>query len=191
LEISVLLLSGAVAAGAESTAPAFTQEDIFVSGHENYECEAVETVDGTIYLNVRSKHGRNCRAYAWSRDGGKSWSNVEFDETLLSPQCQASIVRFTEQSRSGKNRVLFSNPASKARTRMTVRISYDECKTWTSGRVLNEGPSAYSDLCIAPDMTICCLYERGNRHAYEWLTLARFNLDWLSNGRDRLDKAHR
>jgi sialidase-1 len=155
------------------------------------ECEAVETVAGTVYLNMRSKHGKNRRVYAWSKDGGETWSDVEFDDTLLSPQCQASIVRFTDQSRNGKNRVLFSNPASKARTRMTVRISYDECKTWNEGRVLNEGPSAYSDLCIAPDMTICCLYERGDKGTYERLTFARFNLEWLSNGTDRLEKANR
>ncbi len=152
------------------------------------ECEAVETVDGAVYLNIRSKHGKNRRIYAWSKDGGESWSEVEFDDTLISPQCQASIVRFTDESRHDRNRVLFSNPAAMSRTRMTVRISYDECKTWNAGRVLHEGPSAYSNLCIAPDMTICCLYERGNKQAYERLTFVRLSLPWLSNETDRLRK---
>jgi sialidase-1 len=152
------------------------------------ECEAVETIDGSVYLNVRSKHGKNRRIYAWSKDGGKSWSEVDFDDTLISPQCQASIVRYTDASRHDKNRVLFSNPAATSRTRMTVRISHDECKTWNAGRVLHEGPSAYSNLCIAPDMTICCLYERGDKHAYERITFARFNLQWLSNETDRLEE---
>lgn len=150
------------------------------------ECEAVETVDGAVYLSIRSKHGKNRRIYAWSKDGGESWSDVEFDGTLISPQCQASIVRFTDEQRHDRNRVLFSNPAATSRTRMTVRISYDECKTWNVGRVLHEGPSAYSNLCIASDMTICCLYERGDKHAYERLTFARFNIEWLSNETDRL-----
>ena len=152
------------------------------------ECEAVETSDGSVYLNMRSKHGKKRRLHAWSEDGGESWSDVEFDDTLISPECQASIVRFTDRSRHDKNRILFANPASTSRTRMTVRISYDECRTWNAGRVLHEGPSAYSDLCIAPNMTICCLYERGEKRAYERLTFARFNLQWLSNETDRLGK---
>jgi len=68
---------------------------------------------------------------------------------------------------------------------MTVRISYDECRTWNAGRVLFPGPSAYSDLAMAPDMTGLCLYERGDQHPYQTLTLARFDLDWLTDGKDR------
>ena len=69
---------------------------------------------------------------------------------------------------------------------MTVRISYDECRSWNDGKLLCAGPSAYSSLCVAPDMTICCLYERGQEHPYETLTLARFSLEWLTDGDDRL-----
>jgi len=152
-------------------------------------CAVVDADTGGVWLTfTRNNDGVFVTK---SKDDGETWSDVEFDDTLLSPQCQASIVRFTDQSRNGKNRVLFSNPASKARKRMTVRISYDECKTWNEGRALNEGPSAYSDLCIAPDMTICCLYERGDKGTYERLTFARSNLEWLSNGTERLEKANR
>ena len=69
---------------------------------------------------------------------------------------------------------------------MTVRVSYDECQTWTVSKLLNKGPSAYSDLAIAPDMTICCLYERGEKYRYEKVTFAQFNIEWLSNGADYL-----
>jgi sialidase-1 len=69
---------------------------------------------------------------------------------------------------------------------MTVTVSYDECQTWPVSRLLNKGPSAYSDLTVAPDMTICCLYERGEKSAYEKVTLAQFNIEWLSNGADNL-----
>ena len=150
------------------------------------ECTAAETVDGRVYLNMRSYHGKNRRACAWSDDGGATWSDVKLDETLIEPVCQASVVRFTDAKRHDKNRVLFSNPASKKRTRMTVRISTDECKTWSAGKVVYAGPSAYSDLCVRPDMTICCFYERGEKSAYEKITLARFNLEWLTDGKDRI-----
>ena len=33
---------------------------------------------------------------------------------------------------------------------MTVRISYDDDKTWPLKKVLHEGPSAYSNLVVLP-----------------------------------------
>jgi len=158
-----------------------------LAGEKRSECTAVETVDGRIYLNMRGHHkGNHLRAHAWSDDGGATWSDVKLDETLIEPVCQASVIRLTDAKRHDKNRVLFSNPACKKRERMTVRISTDECKTWSAGKVVHAGPSAYSDLCVRPDMTICCFYERGERSAYEKITLARFNLEWLTDGKDRI-----
>ncbi|MDE0088717.1 MAG: sialidase family protein, partial [Candidatus Poribacteria bacterium] len=66
------------------------------------------------------------------------------------------------------------------------RISYDECRSWNDGKVLHEGPAAYSDLCIDSDMNISCLYERGERGAYEMLSFAKFDLAWLTDGEDTL-----
>jgi len=71
---------------------------------------------------------------------------------------------------------------------MTVRLSYDEGKTWPVARTLHEGPSAYSCLVILPEMTIGCLYEGGREHRREWLRLARFSLEWLTEGADKLPK---
>jgi len=39
-------------------------------------------------------------------------------------------------------------------------------------------------LAVAANGTICCLYERGDAHPYARLTLARFNLAWLTDGMD-------
>ncbi len=150
------------------------------------ECTAVEATDGRVYLNMRSYHGKNRRAYAWSQDGGETWTDVKLVETLIEPVCQGAVCRLTDAKRDDKNRVLFSNPANVKRVRMTVRLSYDECKTWGKGKCLHEGPSAYSDLCVLPDKTICCLYERGKKHPYETITLARFNLEWLTDGKDNV-----
>jgi sialidase-1 len=62
---------------------------------------------------------------------------------------------------------------------MTVRVSEDEGQTWNAGKVLHPGPSAYSDLAVAKDQSILCLYEKGQYTPYETITLARFNLAWL------------
>jgi sialidase-1 len=146
----------------------------------------VETVpDGDLYLNCRNYHGDKRRAYAWSHDQGDSFTDFGWDEDLPEPICQASMVRYSSRSDGDRNRVLFANPASHARERLTVRISYDECQSWGSGKVLHQGLSAYSDLCVTEEKIICCLYERGTEGLYETLTLARFDLAWLTDGRDQ------
>jgi len=159
-----------------------------ILGEDTNECEVVQTYDGCLYINMRSYKGHNRRAYAWSKDGGITWSDVFEDESLIEPVCQASIVRFTDRDTSDKNRILFSNPASMKREKLTVKISYDECRTWEVFRVLNPGPSGYSDLAIASDMTICCLYERGESDYREGITFAQFNLEWLTESNDYLKK---
>jgi sialidase-1 len=151
------------------------------------ECQALETQDGSVYLNIRSYEDKNCRACARSSDGGITWSKVELDESLIAPKCQASIARLTDAKRQGKNRVLFSSPAGTQRENLTIRLSYDECRTWAFSRTLNPGKSAYSELAVTADMTICCLYERGVKDTYERITFARFGLEWLTQGKDRLE----
>ncbi len=148
------------------------------------ECAVVELVDGRLMLNMRSYRGKNRRAVALSRDGGTTWGHSIDDPTLVEPVCQASFIRFTDTKRFRKNRLLFSNPASKARNKLTVRISYDEGKTWPLGKILNAGPAAYSNLTILADHSIGNLYERGEKNAYETITFARFGLGWLTDGKD-------
>jgi len=80
----------------------------------------------------------------------------------------------------GRHGVLFSLPASTEREQLTVRMSTDDCRTWGVARVLHAGPSAYSDLAVISEGTICCLYECGTDHPYERLNLARFDLAWLT-----------
>ena len=36
--------------------------------------------------------------------------------------------------------------------------------------------------------TILCLYENGEKDQYEKMTLARFTLEWLTEGKDHLKK---
>ena len=82
------------------------------------ESTVVELADGTLLQNMRSYHGQNRRAVGRSADGGRSWASVELDSTLVEPVCQASLIRVDR-------RLVFSNPASTRRERMTVRVSAD------------------------------------------------------------------
>lgn len=49
--------------------------------------------------------------------------------------------------------------------------------------MLHAGPAAYSCLTILPNGEIGCLYERGDKNAYETIAFARFTLDWLTTGK--------
>ena len=157
------------------------------------ECVAVELEDGGVYINCRLRPHSDeeraamlCRGVAWSYDGGQTWQDFQHDAALIDPICQASLVRYTTRAEHGKSRVLFSNAASTEREHMTVRISYDECRTWPVAKRLHEHGAAYSDLAVAPDMTICCLYEAGDAEGYRTIRLARMSLDWLTDGADGL-----
>lgn len=138
-----------------------------VVGDNTNECQAAELRNGTVLINMRSYHGKKRRAVATSPDGGLTWSEIRLDETLIEPVCQAALIATRE------GRLVFSNPASEKRERMTVRMSRDEGRTWKTLRVLHEGPAAYSALAALADGTIACLYERGESSPYERITLAR------------------
>ncbi|MFO0967000.1 MAG: exo-alpha-sialidase [Gemmataceae bacterium] len=136
------------------------------------ESQIVELSDGALNLNIRSYRGGRCRLVALSNDGGASFGEPVEDKALVEPVCQASIL-----GHPGKpGFVLFSNPASRKRENMTVRLSTDDARTWSGSLVLHAGPAAYSCLAVLSDGSIACLYERGVKNAYETITLATFPL---------------
>ncbi|MBW3539306.1 MAG: glycoside hydrolase [Planctomycetes bacterium] len=164
-----------------------------VAPHTN-ECQLVELADGSLLINMRNYWGREggdasrdkMRAVALSRDGGETWQELRFDETLIEPICQASLVSLPPASENAKPLLLFSNPSSKTtRHRLTVRRSSDEGRTWPRSGLLHAGPAAYSSLAALPDGSIGCLYEGGEKDAYERLIFARFPLEWLKDAEQR------
>ena len=115
-----------------------------------------------------------------------TWSDATEDPALIEPRCQASLSNFTNIHDHDKDRILFANPAALERRNMTVRLSYDGGHTWPVARQVHAGPSAYSCLTVLPDMTAGLLYERGDEDTYEKITFARFDLEWITNGKDKI-----
>jgi len=154
------------------------------------ECMAVQTADGSVYMDMRSRPDKYCRAYAWSHDNGATWSRVQHNEQLPEPFCQGSIVRFRLEADGDRNRVVMAHPAEPtARRKLTAYMSDDECRNWPVARVLCEGFSGYSDLAVTRDKTILCLYEANSdkwANSCQTLTLARFNLKWLMGSEQTL-----
>ena len=155
-------------------------------GERTNECQAVELADGSVLMNMRSYHGKHRRAVAVSTDGGATWGDVSLDQALVEPVCQASMLRYTAQPGFAKNRILFSNPASTGRDKLTIRLSVDEGKTWPVAKLLYAGSAAYSCLVVLPDHSIGCFFERDG---YSKITFARFSLAWLTDGADELKRA--
>ena len=156
------------------------------------ESQVVELADGSLMLNTRSRPNRTV---VFSRDGGETWSEPRGDPMLTDTElyggCQASLIRYTQPENGyDKSRLLFANPADpKYRFDLTVRLSYDDGKTWPVGHLIRKGPGAYSCMTVFPDGTIGIIYETGNAYDgtveyYGKLSFARFNLEWLTEGKD-------
>ncbi|MCC6699441.1 MAG: SUMF1/EgtB/PvdO family nonheme iron enzyme [Candidatus Hydrogenedentes bacterium] len=157
------------------------------------ECQAVELSDGTLMLNMRDNMGMSCRGVALSKDGGQTWTNSYWDRALNECPCQASIVRFSLAANGERDRLLFANPDNAGekfnvveRTKMTIRMSYDEGKTWPVRRLIHAGPASYSSIVRLPDGDIGLLFEGGEKHRREWIRFVRYSLAWLTNGADTL-----
>ncbi len=148
------------------------------------ECEVVELTGGRLLLNMRNyDRTQRTRQQAVSTDGGKTWAEQRHVPELIEPVCQASLRRGSWPDGERRSVILFSNPASAKRERLTVRASSDEGQTWPVSRLLDARPSAYSCLAILPDGAIGILYEAGATSPYENLIFARFAWAWLTEGR--------
>jgi sialidase-1 len=158
------------------------------------EAIAVELENGDLMINSRNYLDgapvgkRAVTIGSFDEAGDIHFSLTRHDATLISPAIQASLLRYTysyETEYGGKSRLLFSNPAHlKARVNLTLRLSYDEGVTWPVGKVIDPGPSAYSDLVIQSNMRISILYERGNHGGIHFVSC---DLDWLTDGEDNFD----
>lgn len=140
------------------------------------ECALAQLADGRIYMNMRSYHGKGCRAEAWSADGGESWDGFRLAPALPDPVCQGTVLLAGEPPA-----LYFCNAAdSKERRRLTLKRSMDGAESWQTLLVLHEGPAAYSDLVALGDGALGCLYEGGAQNAYEGIHFCRLNGDILA-----------
>ena len=153
--------------------------------HQVNECEVVELADGRLLLNMRNyDRSRLTRQQAVSADGGLTWTDQRHVAEQVEPICQASIRRHSWPVGERPGVILFSNPASNKRERLTVRASFDDGLTWPVARLLDPQPSAYSCLAMLPGGDIGILYEAGANSPYENLVFARCPPDWLLNAAD-------
>lgn len=166
-----------------------------------------ELSDGMIYYNSRRHKSTDGLSPRWrytalSHDGGHTWENVTVSDVLPDGNqhsdygLMAGLVRLPVD---GHDILLFSNidvPKKEneedyafdvrwtERIRGTVWASFDGGKTWPVKRLVDEGRFAYSSLAAGrtgtPSEGLIYLFYESEGGA----KMARFNLAWLTGGRD-------
>lgn len=155
------------------------------------ESRIVELNNGSLVINARDAVFGLNRIRFTSANQGASWSNGQYDNSL-SPYngVDSGMERLTLSASNNFNRVLFSRPVDPdSRTNLMVSLSYSETASWSFSRTVYGGHSTYSDIAVSNDKSrIFVLYGRdGTNFAFPDKTfLARFNLEWLTGGRDSL-----
>lgn len=158
-------------------------DDSQIEGRSN-EVQIVELPDGSLYLNARSANGTKHRKVARSYDGGENWTPLINDPALVEPQVMASVLQFSDSADGDIARLLYSGPNNRIeRIFGEVKLSYDDGETWPVNKIVWPGIFAYSVLTRIDCGTVGLLFE--DRIWYHQLTLARFSIEWLTNGADR------
>lgn len=134
------------------------------------ESQVVETLPGTLMLNMRDNRG-GFRSVATTVDMGKNWkTHTTSFNTLADPVCMASIIKAKVKIGGKLTEVLFfSNPNTNAgRFNITIKASLDLGETWLPINELlldDRKCYGYSSLTKVDDHTIGILYE-GNKDLY-------------------------
>ncbi|WP_254560138.1 sialidase family protein [Dyadobacter diqingensis] len=137
-----------------------------ISFEGSNESTAAEISEGRLLFNSRNQKGDvRARIVAISSDGGSRWDTTYFDHNLPDPVCEGSILTIGKYKT--KNILAFSNAADTLkRDNLTLRISFDDGKTWSKQYPVDKGSegikdfTAYSDLVQIPKNSVGVLYER-------------------------------
>ena len=133
------------------------------------ESTATELSGDRLMMNSRNQSGDiHARIVSISSDGGATWDTTYIDRTLIDPVNEGSILAVG--TKRGKKIIAFCNAAdTKKRDNLTLRISYDDGKTWSKNFLIDKSNeenkndfTAYSDLVRVSKNKIGILYERNN-----------------------------
>jgi hypothetical protein len=115
-----------------------------------------------------------------SSDKGEAWMNP----VPVVDQSDGAIYLFAN---------LYPQPYKDENAPIWVTRSSDEGAIWSTPIEVQTGPGAYSSMTVFPDGSIGILYETGIAFGTfddycKRIEFVRFTLDWLTDGKDYLDK---
>ena len=156
----------------------------------------VQLNDSSVMLNIRSESEIDRRLIAISPDGSSNWKIRGFDNALLEPVCMASIIKSNQDSENNIRDILFINPDNLEnnmippgrnlrhdRKKLTVKLSEDDAKTWSISKVIEEGPSGYSDVAQLKSGIFICIYECEIVERIcddKYVRVTKFDKNWLN-----------
>ncbi len=140
------------------------------------ESKIITLSNGEWMVNSRT-HKTGLRYVHTSSDRGASWHSRP-DSSLIDPGCNASLITHEViEDDQRKNLILFSNANSPdKRENMTVKVSFDDGRTWTKGKTIYEGPAAYSSMTVLDNGDIALFFEKDG---YKENVFVKFSLEWL------------
>ncbi|MBE6633992.1 MAG: exo-alpha-sialidase [Ruminococcaceae bacterium] len=116
-----------------------------------------ELSDGSIYLNARATGYRKVTV---SPNGINGWQTTYADEQLPDPSCCGGMVTVDLPGLPYAH--LFVNcasPEKEDRTKVKLRVSFDDCVTWEKSVMLSEYEGGYCDVAVDSKGKIYVLYE--------------------------------
>ena len=157
----------------------------------------VQLSDGSVMLNIRSESLIDRRLIAISPNGATNWEIIGFDKALLEPVCMASIIKSNQLNDKKSNDILFINPDNiennmippgnnlrHDRKRLTAKLSFDDAKTWYINKIIEKGPSSYSDVAQLASGDFLCIYECEiieKMTDAKYIRISKFNNTWLKS----------
>lgn len=164
------------------------------------ESRLTELENGTFYVNARWAMGGMAYRIVSTSIGNtlEKWtmpkSQMDLGKTAT---VDGGLIRLSHSAIDKKSRILHckSNDSTETpgpknshryRNSMTVFMSYDEARTWPVQKLIDPGWANYSDLAVLEDKTILLLYAKGTDFDQQKVVCIRFNVEWLTDGKDSL-----
>lgn len=141
------------------------------------ESKVIELADGSWMVSSRINNHKGQRTVHLSSDEGKTWA-THSDTSLLDPGCNASLIRFEKEGENSESNILLFSNANhpKERQNMTIKVSYDNGKSWAKQKTIYAGSAAYSSMTVLKNGEIGVFFEKDN---YTENVFVRFTLEDL------------
>lgn len=138
------------------------------------ECEVTQVnAEGKLMIAVRTihpvsqPHEKFHKLFAFSDDGGATWTDLKENTDLKEPVCMSSVVMSSEG-------VYYSYPNDYySRSNMTIAESKDAGQNFESLTRIYQGPAGYSDLGVSSENKLFLVFENGAVEYDERITFVK------------------
>jgi sialidase-1 len=121
------------------------------------ESTAAQLTNNSLIMNSRNQTGKY-RVVSMSKNGGETWDTTYVDHHLPDPICEGSLLNIGIKHR--KSVLAFcNNDDTSSRDSLTLRISFDEGKSWKKKFLIEPKNTGYSDIVKISKKKIGVLYE--------------------------------